>query len=353
LSAWLTYAKGAFDTVIIWIRKTHTWAGFGILERYKCLQRRRRFEDLNYLENPVQPKSQLRDLVPMAFAGVMLVTAFAFAGHYIGRNADAHNATIEDSVPLVMPTSALATKGSLLPEGETFALLNVKTLRSQTVLIDGKGDLAIENLVEPVPVPIPVPKPKPVKLAKVEKEVKIIPASIDLKHPDDPPAAVKRMAVVPVEPDVQKTFKLDKAVKQKVVAQRRVRLAEENCLARAVYFESRSESDLGQLAVAKVILNRVKSPDYPKSICGVVYQGSGTRNSCQFSFACDGLPDDVNQPGAWSHAKTIAQRAISGDPAIAMMGSATNYHADYVKPRWAKTMRRLARIGHHIFYAGG
>jgi spore germination cell wall hydrolase CwlJ-like protein len=322
------------------------------LERYKGLQRRR-FEELNSLEMPVQPKSQLRDLVPMAFAGVMLVTAFAFAGHYIGRNADAHNATVEDSVPLVMPTSALATKGSLLPEGETFALLNLKTLRSQTVLIDGKGDLAIENLVESVPVPVPLPKPKVVKLAKVEKEVKIIPASVDLKHSDEPAPAVKRMAVVPAQPDVQKTFKLEKAVKQKVVAQRRVRLAEENCLARAVYFESRSESDLGQLAVAKVILNRVKSPDYPKSICGVVYQGSGTRNSCQFSFACDGLPDDVNQPGAWSHAKTIAQRAISGDPAIAMMGSATNYHADYVKPRWAKAMRRLARIGHHIFYAGG
>ena len=194
------------------------------MERYKDLQRRRRFEDLNSLENPVQPKSQLRDLVPMVFAGVMLVTAFAFAGHYIGRNADAHNATVEDTAPLVMPTSALATKGSLLPEGETFALLNLKTLRSQTVLIDGKGDLAIENLVEPVP----MPKPKLVKLAKVEKEVKIIPASIDLKHPDEPPAAIKRMAVVPVEPDVQKTFKLDKTVKQKVVAQRRVRLAEEN-----------------------------------------------------------------------------------------------------------------------------
>jgi spore germination cell wall hydrolase CwlJ-like protein len=352
LSAWLTYAKRDFGTVGNLESKGSSIIGFGILERYKGLQRRR-FEELNSLEIPVQPKSQLRDLVPMAFAGVMLVTAFAFAGHYIGRNADAHNATVEDNIPLVMPTSALATKGSLLPEGETFALLNLKTLRSQTVLIDGKGDLAIENLVEPVPVPVPLPKPKVVKLAKVEKEVKIIPASVDLKHPDEPAPAVKRMAVVPAQPDVQKTFKLEKAVKQKVVAQRRVRLAEENCLARAVYFESRSESDLGQLAVAKVILNRVKSPDYPKSICGVVYQGSGTRNSCQFSFACDGLPDDVNQPGAWSHAKTIAQRAISGDPAIAMMGSATNYHADYVKPRWAKAMRRLARIGHHIFYAGG
>ena len=325
------------------------------MNQHNGLHRRRRSEDLNMLETAVHPKSAFRDFVPMAFAGVMLVTAFAFAGHYIGRNADAHNAAIEDMAPLVMPTTALATKGSLLPEGETFALLNMKTLRSQTVLMEGKGDLQEMAAVEPVPAPIPAPKPKlkPVKIASLAKGVQIMPASIDLKHPEGPAPAVKRLVVAPALPNVQKSLTLDKETKTKVVAQRRVRLAEENCLARGVYFESRSESDLGQLAVAKVILNRVKSPNYPKSICGVVYQGSGSRNSCQFSFACDGLPDDVNQPGAWAHAKSIAQRAIAGDPAIAMMGSATNYHADYVKPKWAKTMRKLARIGHHIFYAGG
>jgi spore germination cell wall hydrolase CwlJ-like protein len=225
-------------------------------------------------------------------------------------------------------------------------------LRNQTVLIEGKGDLSITNGMEPVPAPLP--KPKITKIAaKLAKSVQIIPASIDLLHPEEPPTAIKRMVIAPAVPDVAKTFKINPQEKQKVVAQRRVRLAEENCLARAVYFEARSESDMGQLAVAKVILNRVKSPNFPQSICGVVYQGSGTRNSCQFSFACDGLPDDVKQPGAWEHAKAIAQRAINNDPAVAMMGRATNYHADYVKPRWAKTMRRLAKIGHHIFYANG
>lgn len=325
------------------------------MDQHTSLHRRRRFEDLNSLETAVYPKSSLRDFIPMAFAGVMLVTAFAFAGHYIGRNADAHNMFTEDLAPLVMPTSALATKGSLLPEGDTFALLNMKSLRSQTVLLDGKGDLQEMAAVAPVPEPIPVPKPrpKPVKIASIAKGVQITPASIDLKHADEPVSAVRRLVIAPVLPKTQKSLTLDKDTKVKVVAQRRVRLAEENCLARAVYFESRSESDLGQLAVAKVILNRVKSPNFPKSICGVVYQGSGSRNSCQFSFACDGLADDVNQPGAWSHAKTIAQRAIAGDPAIAMMGSATNYHADYVKPKWAKSMRKLARIGRHIFYANG
>ena len=326
-------------------------AGLLALDRNTVLHRRRQFEGFESSQPASRQKSFLGEYMPMAFAGVMLITAFAFAGHYIGRNADAHIATVEDVAPLVVPTSALATKGSLLPEGDSFALINLKSLRNQTVLIDGKGDLEGLDVVEPVPVP--KPKPKPVKIANVDKAIKITPASVDLMHPDEPAPAVKRLALAPVAPDFEKTFKLDNATKQKVVAQRRVRLAEENCLARAVYFESRSESDLGQLAVAKVILNRVKNPGFPKSICGVVYQGSGTRNSCQFSFACDGLPDDVNSAGAWSHAKLIAQRAIAGDPAVAMMGTATNYHADYVKPRWAKTMRRLARIGHHIFYANG
>ena len=70
------------------------------------------------------------------------------------------------------------------------------------------------------------------------------------------------------------------------------------------------------MAVAKVILNRVKSPQYPNTICGVVYQGTQRRNSCQFSFACDGQPDDVKQPAAWAQAKHIAKRAIKGDPAL-------------------------------------
>jgi spore germination cell wall hydrolase CwlJ-like protein len=103
--------------------------------------------------------------------------------------------------------------------------------------------------------------------------------------------------------------------------------------------------------VAKVILNRVKDPDYPKTICGVVYQGSGRRNSCQFSFACDGLADDVRQPAAWTRSKLVAQKALAGDQTVRVIGTATNYHADYVNPKWAKSMKRLIKIGRHIFYS--
>ena len=315
-------------------------------------QQSRHRQELKFYDDPQAPRASIGDYVPFVFAGIMLVAAFAFAGHYIGRNAIAHNSTTDEVMPLVVPTSLLATKGSLLPEGDSFAIINMTSLRNQTVLIDGKGDLELTNVVDPVPAPLT--KPRIVKLAaKLARSIKIIPASIDLQNPEEPPTAVKRMVVQPAIANVEKSFKIGAEEKQKVVAQRRVRLAEENCLARAVYFEARSESDMGQLAVAKVILNRVKNPNFPKSICGVVYQGSGTRNSCQFSFACDGLPDDVKQPDAWAHAKSIAQRAINNDPAVAMMSNATNYHADYVKPRWAKTMRRLAKIGHHIFYANG
>lgn len=300
-------------------------------------------------------KSSWIDYLPMAVAGVMLVVAFAFAGHLIGRDASAHNSDVEDMATIIAPTSTLATKGSLLPEGQTVASINYSDLRRQTVISDGKGDLveATNNAVVPT-VPPPLPKSKPSnirRLVAMAQGMKIVPAAVDLQHEDDAAPAVKRLVTAPAISTTDQQAALPTQQKQQVIAQRRIREAEENCLARAVYFESRSESDMGQLAVAKVILNRVKNPDFPKTICGVVYQGSGSRNSCQFSFACDGLPDDVKSPASWAHAKSIAERAINNDPAIAMLGNAVNYHADYVNPRWSRTMKRLIKIGHHIFYA--
>ena len=314
------------------------------------------YQDFAAFDEPQTKASSWRDQMPIVAAGLMLTVAFGFAGHYIGRNAVASNITNEDVTALVAPASTLATKGSLLPDDVTFSTITANTIRAQTVMANDKGDLSIDEPVAPVSAPVhPKPTLKPAKITKMAMgTIKITPAAVDLQAPDEPVrGATSRLALAPAPTKVEKAFKLDAPQKQKVVVERRLRLAEENCLARAVYFESRSESDMGQLAVAKVILNRVKSPDYPKSICGVVYQGSGSRNSCQFSFACDGLPDDVKSPTAWAHAKGIAQRAINNDPAVSMLGQATNYHADYVKPKWAKTMRKLARIGHHIFYTQG
>jgi spore germination cell wall hydrolase CwlJ-like protein len=146
-------------------------------------------------------------------------------------------------------------------------------------------------------------------------------------------------------------FDISREQKQKLIAQRKFRLAEADCLARAVYFEARSESEIGQLAVAKVVLNRLKDPTYPKTICGVVYQGSDRPNSCQFSFACDGISDQPKQRNAWVQSKRIAARALAGDQTIKILGAATYYHADYVTPKWSSSFKRLIKIGRHIFYS--
>ena len=272
----------------------------------------------------------IQEYAPFVFGGVMLIAAFAFAGNYMGQNASARNLT-PDEQTLVSPVTNIIAKGSLLPEGENFDIVNLKVLRKQSVVSLGKGDFFN---------------------ADPNGDVFISPASVDLSGKSDVvQPAVKRMALAPSPAKIEKSFKLKRSEKQAVVAQRRIRLAEENCLARAIYFEARSESELGQLAVARVILNRTKDPDFPKSICGVVYQGSNRRNSCQFSFACDGLPDDVKQPTAWANSKRIAQKAMAGDKTMKIMNTATNYHADYVRPKWAGNMKRLVKIGRHIFYS--
>ena len=131
---------------------------------------------------------------------------------------------------------------------------------------------------------------------------------------------------------------------------------QENCLATAVYFEARSESMLGQLAVATVILNRVKASNSYSSICGVVYKGASHLNACQFSFACDGKLDLVDDVRAWKTAHAVTALALADDRKdgpMQILASATNYHADYADPYWAKSLNRLTKIGRHIFYSQG
>jgi spore germination cell wall hydrolase CwlJ-like protein len=122
------------------------------------------------------------------------------------------------------------------------------------------------------------------------------------------------------------------------------------CLATAIYFEARGESQQGQAGVAQVVVNRTQSGTYPATVCGVVYQNRDRRNACQFSFACDGKPDKVLEPAAWATAKRIADEVAGGRALSAQLVTATHYHASYVSPRWARKMKRLTKIGQHIFY---
>jgi hypothetical protein len=236
----------------------------------------------------------------------------------MGQNASARTtpAAEDEFADLLAPaTTAILRKGSLLTSPEVEKFEAELALATQEILASGKSDFLIdESLIQ------------------------------------DPLGEGRVLVSAPATGDLGDSFEISGEQKQKLIAQRKFRLAEANCLARAIYFEARSESDVGQLAVAKVVLNRVKDPAYPKSICQVVYQGSDRPNACQFSFACDGASDEPKQDEAWAKSKQIASRALAGDQSIQILGAATYYHADYVTPKWSANFKRLIKIGRHIFY---
>ena len=121
------------------------------------------------------------------------------------------------------------------------------------------------------------------------------------------------------------------------------------CMTQAVYYEAALEPLEGQQAVAQTVINRMRHPDFPKSICGVVYQGSQLPIGCQFSFTCDGSLARPPIEPYWSRAKDVAVAALSGFVAQDV-GSATYYHADYVFPAWGPQMVKIRQLGAHIFY---
>ena len=124
----------------------------------------------------------------------------------------------------------------------------------------------------------------------------------------------------------------------------------EKCLANAIYFEARGESVRGQIAVAQVVMNRVFSPFYPNDVCGVVYQNTHRHLACQFTFACDGIPDVVTEPDAWARAQRIAHDMLGGKLWMPEVAKATHYHAYWVHPDWVNEMKKIYKLGVHAFY---
>ena len=129
------------------------------------------------------------------------------------------------------------------------------------------------------------------------------------------------------------------------------------CLAKNIYFEARSESTAGRIAVAWTVINRVRHKRFPNSVCEVVEQGlkyeNGfpKRNKCQFSWYCDGQPDIIRNVNEWRDAYRLASYVSSGrDHLVDITDGSLWYHADYVFPRWAKHKRKTAKIDTHIFY---
>ncbi len=132
--------------------------------------------------------------------------------------------------------------------------------------------------------------------------------------------------------------------------------AERDCLAQAIYHEARGESEVGQLAVANVIVNRARSGKFPSTLCGVIYQNADKgHHRCQFTFACDGRADTPGERSAWKRSAALAQQVYAefamGEQVGAVPGSALYYHTTNVSPSWSNTYNAVAEIGSHIFYS--
>ncbi len=122
-----------------------------------------------------------------------------------------------------------------------------------------------------------------------------------------------------------------------------------DCLSEAVYFEARSEDTIGQMAVAEVVMNRMRDPRFPKTVCAVVYQGHYRDTGCQFTFTCDGSLSHKPKGAAWDRARAVALHVLLG-LAKPVTNKATHYHTDYVNPYWKAGLVETEVIGTHIFY---
>ena len=126
--------------------------------------------------------------------------------------------------------------------------------------------------------------------------------------------------------------------------------AELTCLAQTIYYEGRSEPDEGRAAIGQVVINRVLHPRFPNTICGVVKQGGeDALHKCQFSWYCDGKPDNPYNPEAWAFALELAESFMQGNVFPPARG-ALHYHAEYVNPTWADNLQFIGKFGVHLFY---
>jgi Cell wall hydrolyses involved in spore germination len=126
------------------------------------------------------------------------------------------------------------------------------------------------------------------------------------------------------------------------------RLQAADCLATAALYEA-GRSEAGQKAVMQVVLNRLRHPRFPKTVCGVVYQGAARRTGCQFTFTCDGSFKRRPVRSGWTTARKAARDALAGYVFL-KIGTATHYHTDWIVPYWSGSLEKVAQVQDHIFY---
>jgi hypothetical protein len=127
------------------------------------------------------------------------------------------------------------------------------------------------------------------------------------------------------------------------------RAAATDCMTAALFYEAAGEGDAGQKAVAQVVLNRLRHPAFPKTVCDVVFQGTDRSTGCQFTFTCDGSLARLPAQAAWARARRLAEKALAG-AVDRQVGLATHYHTQWVVPYWRTDLTKLALVGAHIFY---
>lgn len=264
-------------------------------------------------------QKRFKDVMTYALTGVGLILVAGAIGHYAGQKASAR------SVPSAEWNDVVDTS---------------RTVISKTMVLRGTVEDAQPSDQAPG---------DRQQTATTGKSDMIVPMTAYAKSAD-------RIQPVTTLIETPPVWKIEKLVELGLGEKRRrekVRVAASRqtyCLAEAIYYEARGEPTLGQLAVANVILNRVASKQYPNTVCGVVRQNQHMPLKCQFTYACNGRPENPTRGAQWNKAKRVANQAMSGKRSFLAVKGATNYHADYVDPGWSKTMKVVKKIGRHIFY---
>ena len=268
----------------------------------------------------------------------------------------------EERIERTAKTSRLALTGSeAAPSLALFGAPVAPTPLTRGALagadsIERAGELVVARLVPPVPVfqelPSTAPAPRMVARSTYGDVLgttlsAFAPVSRDFAARSRFDALLKRQGTARYVPPIGRK---DHAWAARPLPSSTLSKRQQRCLAEGIYFEARGEPKAGQAAVAQVILNRVRAPSFPNSVCGVVYQNRHWRNRCQFSFACDGIRDRIRSKRHWGIARQIAEAVSTGKVWFKDVGSSTHYHADYVNPRWNRRMVRVSKIGRHIFY---
>jgi spore germination cell wall hydrolase CwlJ-like protein len=291
-------------------------------------------------------------VIPFVIAGFTLVLGVAVGGHYLGQNASARTVPLasitnieNNAVSLVGKTAFIAEELDLDRQGYAYDIGQQATASLKGDMIDNVTVIHRSN----ANVGVANNGSRKLKTARNNSDVVITPASARANEP------ISSSTLTPSIRKLESVWQRGRDLRKKVARSGGLNASAHFCLAKAIYFEARSESTAGKLAVANVVMNRVKSKNYPNSVCRVVYENrSKTKLSgCQFSFTCDGRDDKPKKGRQWTQSKKLASNVLKGRKNTRVVNaSVLHYHADYVRPKWSYMMRRLTKIGRHIFYTG-